>query len=63
MSAIFTSISQEDTGNEKDVQNLRDLMFFSLPVYSCEIEVKIADTEEFQKTLKRKLEGRSGVAA
>jgi tetraacyldisaccharide 4'-kinase len=48
---------------EKDVQNLRDLMFFSLPVYSCEIEVKIADTEEFQKTLKRKLEERSGVAA
>jgi hypothetical protein len=32
-------------------------------VYYCEIEVKIADTEEFQKMLKRKLEQRGGIAA
>jgi tetraacyldisaccharide 4'-kinase len=48
---------------EKDAQNLGDLRFSSVPVYYCEIEVKIADTEEFRKTLKRKLEQRSGVAA
>lgn len=48
---------------EKDVQNLGDFRFSSLPVYYCEIEVKIADTEEFQKTLRRKLEQRSEVAA
>jgi tetraacyldisaccharide 4'-kinase len=48
---------------EKDVQNLRDPTFFSLPLYSCEIEVKIADAEQFQKTLMRKLEERRGVAA
>lgn len=48
---------------EKDAQNLGDFRFSSLPVYYCEIEVKIADTEEFQKTLRRKLEQRNGVAA
>jgi len=48
---------------EKDAQNLGDLRFSSLPLYYCEIEVKIADAEEFQKTLKRKLEERSRVAA
>jgi len=48
---------------EKDARNLGDLRCSSLPVYYCEIEVKIADTEEFQKTLKRKLEQRGGVAA
>ncbi len=48
---------------EKDAQNLGDLRLSSLPVYYCEIEVKIADAEEFQKTLKRKLEERSRVAA
>jgi tetraacyldisaccharide 4'-kinase len=48
---------------EKDAQNLGDLAFSSLPVYYCEIDVKIADTDEFQKTLKRKLEARNGVAA
>jgi hypothetical protein len=34
-----------------------------LPLYYCEIEVQIADTEEFQRTLKRKLEAHDGVAA
>jgi tetraacyldisaccharide 4'-kinase len=48
---------------EKDAQNLGDLRFSSLPVYYCEIEIKIADTEEFQKTLKRALEERGGIAA
>jgi tetraacyldisaccharide 4'-kinase len=48
---------------EKDAQNLGDLRFSSLPLYYCEIEVKVADAEEFQKTLRHKLEKRSGVAA
>jgi tetraacyldisaccharide 4'-kinase len=48
---------------EKDAQNLGDLRFSSLPLYYCEIEVQIADTEEFQRTLKRKLEAHNGVAA
>jgi tetraacyldisaccharide 4'-kinase len=48
---------------EKDARNLGGSSCSSLPVYYCEIEVKITDTEEFQKTLKRKLERRSGVAA
>jgi tetraacyldisaccharide 4'-kinase len=48
---------------EKDAQNLGDLRFSSLPLYYCEIEIKITDTEEFQRTLRRKLEKRSGVAA
>jgi hypothetical protein len=39
------------------------LRFSSLPLYYCEIDVKLADTEEFQKTLKRKLQARNGVAA
>ncbi len=47
---------------EKDVQNLGNLTFASLPVYSCEIEIRVADTEEFQKTLKRKLGERRGIA-
>jgi tetraacyldisaccharide 4'-kinase len=48
---------------EKDAQNLGELRFSSLPLYYCEIDVKLADTEEFQKTLKRKLQARNGVAA
>jgi tetraacyldisaccharide 4'-kinase len=48
---------------EKDARNLGGLRCSSLPVYYCEIEVKIADTEEFQKMLKRKLEQRGGIAA
>jgi tetraacyldisaccharide 4'-kinase len=48
---------------EKDAQNLGDLRFSSLPLYYCEIEVKVADAEEFQRTLRRKLEKRSEVAA
>jgi tetraacyldisaccharide 4'-kinase len=48
---------------EKDARNLGDLRCSSLPLYYCEIEVRIADTEEFQKALKHKLEQRSGVAA
>lgn len=48
---------------EKDAHNLGGLRFSSLPLYYCEIEVKVADTEEFQKTLRRKLEKRNGVAA
>jgi len=48
---------------EKDAQNLGDFKSSSLPVYYCEIEVKISDAEEFQKTLKHKLEQRGGIAA
>ena len=48
---------------EKDVENLRDLLPLSLPVYACEIEVKIADAGEFQKALKSKLEEGRGIAA
>jgi tetraacyldisaccharide 4'-kinase len=48
---------------EKDAQNLGDLRISSLPVYCCEIAVKIADTEEFQKALNRKLEESGGIAA
>jgi tetraacyldisaccharide 4'-kinase len=48
---------------EKDAQNLGNLRLSSLPLYYCEIEVKIADAEEFQKTLKRKLGARAEVAA
>lgn len=48
---------------EKDARNLGDLTTASLPVYYCEIEIKIGDTEEFQKTLWRKLEERKGIAA
>jgi len=48
---------------EKDVQNLGDLRFVALPAYYCEIEVKIADTAEFRKTLTSKLLARQGAAA
>ncbi|OLC83038.1 MAG: tetraacyldisaccharide 4'-kinase [Acidobacteria bacterium 13_1_40CM_4_57_6] len=48
---------------EKDAQNLGDLRSSSLPVYYCEIAIRIADTEEFQKTLERKLDERKGIAA
>jgi len=48
---------------EKDARNLGDLTTSSLPVYYCEIEIRIGDTEEFQKTLRRKLEERKGIAA
>ena len=48
---------------EKDARNLGDLTISSLPVYYCEIEMKIGDAEEFQKTLRRKLEDHKGVAA
>lgn len=48
---------------EKDTQNLGDMRFSSLPLYYCEIELKIADADEFQKTLKRKLEQCGGIAA
>jgi tetraacyldisaccharide 4'-kinase len=48
---------------EKDAQNLRDLRFSSLPVYYCQIEMRITDTSEFQAVLERTLRDRRGVAA
>ena len=48
---------------EKDVHDLGDLRFSALPVYCCEIDVKIADTAEFRKTLTSKLQARQGAAA
>jgi len=48
---------------EKDAQNLGDLRFSFLPAYYSEIEIKIADAQEFQKAIKCKLEERGGEAA
>jgi len=48
---------------EKDAQNLGDLRFSSLPIYYCEIEMRIADTSAFQAALERTLKDRRGVAA
>jgi tetraacyldisaccharide 4'-kinase len=48
---------------EKDVHNVRALRPSGLPVYYCEIEMKIADTPEFQKTLTRKLQELRGAVA
>jgi tetraacyldisaccharide 4'-kinase len=48
---------------EKDAQNLRDLRFSSIPLYYCEIEMRIADTPAFQAAVERTLRDRRGVAA
>ncbi len=48
---------------EKDAQNLRDLRFSSLPIYYCEIEMRIADASAFQTVLERTLRDHRGVAA
>ncbi len=48
---------------EKDAQNLGDLRFSSLPIYYCEIEMRIADTSAFQAVLERTIIDRRGVAA
>lgn len=48
---------------EKDAQNLRDLRFTSLPIYYCEIEMRVADTSAFQAALDRAIKDRRGVAA
>lgn len=48
---------------EKDAQNLGDLRFSSLPVYYCEIEVRVADKTAFQAALEHRLRERRGVAA
>lgn len=48
---------------EKDAQNLGDLRFSMLPVYYCEIEMRVADTSAFQAALERALKDRRGIAA
>ncbi len=48
---------------EKDAQNLGDLRSSSLPIYYCEIEMRIADTSAFQAVLERTIRDRRGVAA
>ncbi len=48
---------------EKDAQNLGDLRFSSLPIYYCEIEIKVTDTAQFQAVVQRKLRKRQGAAA
>jgi tetraacyldisaccharide-1-P 4'-kinase len=48
---------------EKDSQNLGDLRFSALPIYYCEIEMRVADTSAFQAALERALKDRRGVAA
>lgn len=48
---------------EKDVQNLGDLRFSTLPIYCCEIEMKIADTSAFYAALERAIKDRRGIAA
>ncbi len=48
---------------EKDAQNLGGLRFSSLPIYYCEIEMRIADTSAFQAVLERTIRDRRGVAA
>ena len=48
---------------EKDVQNLRGLRFSSLPIYYCEIEIRIGDSSAFQAVLLRTLGERRGIAA
>ena len=48
---------------EKDAQNLGDLRFSALPIYYCEIEMKVADTSAFQAALERAIKDRRGMAA
>lgn len=48
---------------EKDAQNLGDLRFSSLPIYYCEIEMRVADASAFQSALESRLRNRRGVAA
>lgn len=48
---------------EKDAQNLGDLRFSTLPIYYCEIEVRVADTSAFQAALERTIKDRRGIAA
>jgi tetraacyldisaccharide 4'-kinase len=48
---------------EKDAHNLGDLRLSSLPIYYCEIEMKVADSSAFQAVLQRTLRERRGAAA
>jgi len=48
---------------EKDVRNLGDLRFSTLPIYYCEVEIRVADTSAFQAALEHTIKGRRGVAA
>ena len=48
---------------EKDVRNLGDLRFSTLPIYYSEVEIRVADTSAFQAALEHTIKGRRGVAA
>jgi tetraacyldisaccharide 4'-kinase len=47
---------------EKDARNLGDTRFSSLPIFYCEIEMRVADTSAFQSVVERALKDRRGVA-
>lgn len=48
---------------EKDAFNLGGLRFSSLPVYYCEIELEVKDTQEFLNVVKRNMTPSHGAAA
>lgn len=48
---------------EKDSQNLGDLRFSALPIFYCEIEMRVADKPAFQAALERVIRDRRGIAA
>jgi len=47
---------------EKDAQNLSGVKSSSLPIYYCEIEIRVGDTAEFQAVVQRKLRERCEAA-
>jgi len=48
---------------EKDARNLGSLRLSSLPIYYCEIELQVKDTQEFLAAIKRKIAVGQGAAA
>lgn len=48
---------------EKDAWNLGGLRLSSLPIYYCEIELQVQDTQEFLAAIKRKIAVGQGAAA
>ena len=48
---------------EKDIQNLKKVHFFELPLYCCRIALELSDDKEFCLLLKNKIASRKGAAA
>ena len=48
---------------EKDARNLDDVRISSFPIFYCEIDIQIKDTQEFFTLLKRKIASTAGAAA